>query len=79
MLTNDLTLQSTFAMGSPSYLLPRSDLAELSPAHNQALDRLESQFHLSTEKLQDCLKQFLWEYEKGLGEYHTEETKGTFM
>lgn len=71
--------QPDFDMVSPSYLLPRSELAELTPAHSEALDRIENQFHLSTEKLQDCLKQFLWEYEKGLGEYHTEETKGTFM
>lgn len=64
---------------SPSYLLPRSDLVQLPETHSKALDKIESQFDLPTEKLQECLKQFLWEYNKGLGEYHTPETKGTFM
>lgn len=66
-------------MVSPSYLLPRSDAAELPAATSEALDRLEHQFDLSTDKLKEILKQFLWEYNKGLSEYATEENKGTFM
>lgn len=55
-------------MPSPPYLLPRSDLVELPASTAEALDRLEHQFDLPTEKLKQILDQFEWEYKQGLKE-----------
>ncbi|GAA5920610.1 hypothetical protein JCM1841_001473 [Sporobolomyces salmonicolor] len=65
---------------SPPYLLPlNASLATLPPALDEAISDVERQFDLPTEKLQQITEKMLWEYNKGLSELHTDETRDTFM
>ncbi|SGY20713.1 BQ5605_C016g08132 [Microbotryum silenes-dioicae] len=65
---------------SPSYLLPLpQDAGDLPEKHQHALAELEQQFDLPTDKLQEIVKQMLWEFEQGLTQFATAENKDTFM
>jgi hexokinase len=63
---------------SPPYLVPLDASVELPSNFSSALHDLESQFDLPTEKLKEITDKMLWEYNKGLTELPTEETKDTF-
>ncbi|KAK4049502.1 hypothetical protein OIO90_005453 [Microbotryomycetes sp. JL221] len=64
---------------SPPYLQPLISTVDLPPKHKQALDDIEQQFDLSSDKLKEIVEQMLWEYRKGLSELPTKETKDTFL
>lgn len=66
-------------MSSPAYLLPMPQGTKLPSALEQALDNVERQFDISTQKLDEITKQMLWEYGKGLSELPTDETRDTFV
>ena len=63
---------------SPAYLVPLDGTVELPTPLSSALHDLESQFDLPTEKLKEITEKMLWEYNKGLTEHPTDETKDTF-
>lgn len=65
-------------MSSPEYLLPLPT-ANLPQSHQDALRDLEQQFDLPTTKLQEIVKKMMWEFETGLKQEPTAETKDTFM
>ncbi|GAA6001383.1 hypothetical protein JCM10207_006636 [Rhodosporidiobolus poonsookiae] len=67
-------------MPSPPYLLPLpTGGVEVPDKLQAALDSIEQQFDLSTETLEKIVKQMLWEFNKGLSELPTDETRDTFM
>lgn len=61
---------------TPPHLLPFSDLAEFPGPLRDALQVVEHQFEVPIDRI---LKQFLWEYKKGLAELPTDNTRDTFM
>ncbi|BGO91558.1 hypothetical protein NBRC10512_003218 [Rhodotorula toruloides] len=64
---------------SPPYLLPLPNVATLPPKLQAAVDDIEQQFDLPTDKLREITDQMLWEYNKGLSELPTDETRDTFV
>ena len=52
---------------------------ELPQSHQDALRDLEQQFDLPTSKLQEIVKQMMWEFETGLKQEPDAKTKDTFM
>lgn len=64
---------------SPPYLQPLISTVDLPQEHKDAIAEVERQFDLSSDKLQEILKQMLWEYRTGLKEYATDKNKDTFL
>ncbi|GAA6011879.1 hypothetical protein JCM11491_000088, partial [Sporobolomyces phaffii] len=63
---------------SPPYLVPLDASVDLPARLASALHDVEAQFDLPTAKLQEITEKMLWEYNKGLTEFPTDETKDTF-
>ena len=61
---------------SPDYLQPLSTTTPLPPATLAAIQEIEQQFALPTEKLQEIVDRFLWEFEHGLA---SSENSHTFL
>lgn len=72
-------LLTNMSSSPPPYLLPLSNTVDLPPKYQDALRDVEQQFDLPTDKLQEIVKQMLWEFETGLREEPTAETVDTFM
>jgi hypothetical protein len=51
----------------------------LSPGQQDALSQLEQQFRLDVQLMQRTLKQFLYEFDEGLGRQATKEEADTFL
>ncbi|GAA5850645.1 hypothetical protein JCM8547_001943 [Rhodosporidiobolus lusitaniae] len=64
-------------MPSPHYLLPAQQLDE-APLQ-AALEEIEQQFDLSTDRLKTIVDEMIRSFEQGLSELPTDETRDTFM
>ena len=53
---------------SPDYLQPLSTTTVLPAATLKAIQEIEQQFALPTEKLQEIVDRFLWEFAQGLSQ-----------
>ncbi|BGP16477.1 hypothetical protein JCM10213_007917 [Rhodosporidiobolus nylandii] len=66
-------------MPSPSYLLPLDSSVDVPHKLRAALEDLESQFDLPTDKLNEITDEMLRSFAQGLSELPNDETKDTFM
>lgn len=66
-------------MTNAPYLLPLSDAAQLDGPLLEAVKDVEREFDLPTQKLNQILDKFLWEFGKGLSEEATADTQDPFL
>ncbi|GAA5886185.1 hypothetical protein JCM6882_004292 [Rhodosporidiobolus microsporus] len=66
-------------MSSPAYLLPLDATVDVPQKLQAALNEVEQQFDLSTEKLKEIVDEMVRSFEKGLAELPNDETRDTFM
>jgi hypothetical protein len=66
-------------MPSPSYLLPLDATVEVPAKLASALEEIEGQFDLNTDKLKEIVEEMLRSFAQGLRELPTDETRDTFM
>lgn len=66
-------------MPSPAYLTPLDATVDVPPKLASALEDIEGQFDLNSDKLKEIVEEMLRSFAQGLRELPNDETRDTFM